>query len=442
MKRASRVRLGRIGIVAVLAVAIGALAPTLSSSSSAIAASDGQMVNPASGNIQSKVGDGCRGNYRAHDGIDISGQGGTPILAAYDGVIKSRTSNSGYGNYTDVEHPGGYVTRYAHMASSGTYGPGTKVVRGQQIGVVGNTGNSAAYHLHFEVRLNGSIYTAINNGFTCLANVVRGGTIPMAFPGLGTVTTPAVAAADYTGDKKADLLIIGGNGDLRLRPGTGTGGFQAATTVFSGWGSTRRHLTHTDFNGDGKGDIIAARADGTLEFYAGNGAGGFAAPTSIGTGWYNMLHLTSGADYTGDGKHDLIGVSSAGNLIIYQGNGAGGFGSGHVTLPGGGWDTFHFLIGGDFDNDGRGDLIAASDTGTLYFYPGVTNGFGERRIVGEGWAEATTMTGGVDYDGDGRADMLSRTPSGQLYLYPGLGNGGFATKKLISADWADHLAIE
>lgn len=441
MKRPFRSRRGRIGIVTVLAVVLGALVPSLSASSIAIAATDGQMVYPASGNIQSKVGDGCVGNYRAHDGIDISAPNGAPILAAYDGVIKSRTVNSGYGNYTDVEHPGGYVTRYAHMSSPGIYAPGTRVVRGQQIGVVGNTGNSPAYHLHFEVRLNGSVYSAINNGFVCLSNVTRGGIIPLFFPGLGTAPAPFIASADYTGDNKSDLLIVAGNGDLRLRAGTGAGGFQAATTVSKGWGDTRRHVTHTDFNGDGRGDILAARSDGALEFYAGNGNGGFASAASIGSGWYQQLHVTSGADFTGDGKHDVIGVSADGVLTIYRGNGAGGFGSPNITV-GGGWQGFHFLIGGDFDNDGRGDLIAMSEDGTLYFYPGVLNGFGTRRVVGSGWQEFTAATGGVDYDGDGRADILARTPSGQLYLYPGLSNGGFAARKLVSADWADYLAIE
>ncbi len=206
MKGPSRLRLGRIGIATALAVVIGALVPSMSASISATAATDGQMVYPASGNIQSKVGDGCRGNYRAHEGIDISAAGGTPILAAYSGVIKSRTVNSGYGNYTDVEHPGGYVTRYAHMASPGTYAPGTRVERGQQIGIVGNTGNSPAYHLHFEVRRNGAVYTGINDGFVCLTNVARGGTIPLTFPGLRTESGPPIPPADFTGDGRSDLL--------------------------------------------------------------------------------------------------------------------------------------------------------------------------------------------------------------------------------------------
>lgn len=442
MKGVSRLRLGRIGIAAVLAVVVGALATSLSASSPATAATDGQMVYPASGNIQSKVGDGCRGNYRAHEGIDISAAGGTPILAAYSGVIKSRTVNSGYGNYTDVEHPGGYVTRYAHMASPGSYAPGTRVERGQQIGVVGNTGNSPAYHLHFEVRLNGAVYTAINDGFVCLTNVARGGNLPLYFPGLRTAPGPAIPPADYTGDGKSDLLVVAGGGDLRLLSGTGSGGFQMVATVATGWAADRRHVTRTDFNNDGKGDILAARTDGTLEFYAGNGNGGFATPVSIGSGWYDLLHVASGADYTGDGKQDVLGISPEGVLVIYRGNGAGGFAASHITL-GGGWRGFHFVIGGDFNNDGRGDIIAMNDTGTLYFYPGVTNGFAaSAAVVGSGWVEFTAATGGADYDGDGKADLLARTPRGELFLYMGNGDGGFGARKLVSADWADHLAIE
>ncbi len=441
MKRASRWRLARVAMVAALALMVGVLVPSLSSGSPAAAATDGQMVFPSSGNIQSKVGDGCLGNYRAHDGIDIGGGGGSPILAAYDGVIRTNTYSSGYGNYIDIDHPGGYSTRYAHMADIGWYPPGTRVTRGQQIGVVGKTGATSAFHLHFEVRLNGTIYTAINGGFTCLSNVTRGNLIPLFFPGLGTGPGSAVASADYTGDDKADLLIVAGNGDLRLRAGIGTGSFHPASTPFVRWAGTRRHVTHTDFNGDNKADILVARSDGALEFYAGTGTGGFLNATTPGSGWYDMLHIASGADYTGDGKQDVIGVAGTGVMTIFRGNGAGAFASPYVTL-GGGWEGFHYLVGGDFDNDGRGDLMGVDETGTLYFYPGVVNGFGARRAAGTGWLEFTALTGGVDYNGDERADLLGRTPAGEIFVYPGTGTGGFGARSLVAADAADYLTIE
>lgn len=444
MKRTSRWGRGaRVGIVAALALVVGVLVPSVSGDSAATAATDGQMVFPASGNIQSKVGDGCRGNYRAHEGIDITpGGSGAPIVAAYDGVIKARTSNSGYGNYVDVEHPGGYVTRYGHLASPGTYGVGTRVARGQQIGVMGKTGATSAIHLHFEVRLKGAVYTPINNGFTCLANVTRGGFIPLYFPGMGSAPAAQYGSADFTGDTKTDLLIIAGNGDLRLRAGDGAGGFRGATTVSSSWGDQRRHVTHADFNGDRKGDILAARSNGSFEFYAGNGAGGFRSPVvSPGTGWYDMLHIASGADYTSDGKQDVLGVSAAGTLTIYRGDGRGGFAAPNQTI-GGGWQGFHFLVGGDFDNDGRGDIVAVADDGALFFYPGAISGFGPRRAVGEGWQEYTALTGGVDYNGDGVADLIARSPAGALYLYPGVGNGAFKARILVGSGWGDYLHLE
>lgn len=440
MKRASRWRLVRVIAVTAMALVIGVLVPSLSSVTPAAAATDGQMIFPASGNIQSIVGDGCLGDYRPHEGIDITGRGGDPILAAYDGVIKARTSNSGYGNYVDVQHPGGYVTRYAHMVAPGWYPPGTPVVRGQQIGVVGKTGATSANHLHFEVRLNGAVYTAINGGFTCLSDVRRGDPIPLFFPGLGTDPISTVASADYTGEGKADLLIVAGNGDLQLRAGDGAGGFQK-TATYAGFGTIRRHVTHADFNGDDKADIFAARSDGALEFFAGAGNGGFQAVAVLGNGWYDLLHVASGADFTGDGKQDVLGVSPDGTLTIYRGNGSGSFGTPSITV-GGGWASFHFLVGGDFDTDGRGDIVAVAGDGTLYLYPGTASGFGAVRIVGRGWTEFTALTGGVDYNGDKLPDLLGRTAAGQLYLYPGDGKGFFGAASLVAADAADYLTLE
>lgn len=440
MKRSSRAPFRRLAIVAVLAVVIGAFAPVFADGQPASAATDGQMVYPASGNIQSKVGDGCRDNYRAHDGIDISNQGGTPILAAYDGVIKTRTANSGYGNYVDIEHPGGYVTRYGHMASPGMQAPGTRVTRGQQIGVVGKTGATTAYHLHFEVWRNGSVYAAINNGFTCLANVSRGATIPMTFPGLATASNPStVLSADYNGDGKADLLGIAGDSDLHFLAGNGSGSFQSASIITGVWGN-RRHVTHTDFNGDKRADILVARSDGVLELYAGNASGGFGSFSSIATGWYDMLHVASGADYTGDGKQDVLVVTADGTLMIYAGNGSGGF-SGSQTI-GPGWQYFPQLVGGDFNNDGRGDIMAVDNEGRLHFYPGVTNGFSDRWTVGGGWAEFTALTGGVDYDGDSKADFLARTAQGELYLYPGNGSGSIGERSRVGTGFGGYLLLE
>lgn len=439
MKRTSRWRLARIAMLAAVAVFVGTIAPSFAPPAPASAATDGQMIYPASGTIQSKVGDGCRSDYRNHDGIDISGQGGTPILAAYDGVVTTRTWSNGYGNYVDIEHPGGYATRYGHMVAPGTVAPGTRVVRGQQIGTVGSTGNSTGAHLHFEVWRNGSIYTAINQGFTCLSTITRGGTIPLVFPGLGTTPLSPVASSDYNGDGKADLLGIAGDSDLQFLAGNGSGGFLKGSTITSAWG-VHRHLTHADLNGDGRADMLVARTDGVLEYYEGNTAGAFGAYSTPGTGWYGMLHVTSGADFTGDGKQDVLGASAAGVLTLYAGNGAGAL-PGPYTVVGNGWNTMRFIAGGDFNGDRLGDIMAVSSNGSLYFYPGLGGRFGAGVAVGNGWGVVTAFTGGVDYNGDKNPDLIARI-SGDLYLYPGDGTGRLKSRVLISSGWGGYLQIE
>lgn len=440
MKRTSRWRLAHVAVLTAMAVVIGTIAPSLAQREPASAATDGQMVYPASGTIQSKVGDGCRSDYRDHDGIDISGQGGTPILAAYDGVIKTRTWSSGYGYYVDIEHAAGYATRYAHMVAQGSVAPGTRVVRGQQIGIVGSTGNSTGAHLHFEVWRNGSVYTAINQGFVCLSTITRGGTIPLMFPGLSTAAPAPVLSGDYNGDGKADLLAVAADSDLQFLAGNGSGGFLQGETITSAWG-IHRHLTHADLNSDGRPDMLVARSDGVLEYYGGNTTGGFGAYGTPGSGWYGLLHVTSGADYTGDGHQDVLGASSAGVLTLYRGDGTGTLPGPH-TVVGSGWNTIRFMVGGDFNGDRLGDIMAVADNGTLYFYPGLGGRFGTRVALGGSWGAITAFTGGVDYNGDKRADLIARTSAGELHLYPGDGAGQLKSPVLIGSGWGDYLQIE
>lgn len=92
-----------------------------------------------------------------HDGIDISGTGErSPIFATGDGVVVIRQYGSGFGNYVVVNHENGYLTLYAHLAQTARYDVGTRVKRGQVIGLMGNTGFSTGTHLHFSVILGDS----------------------------------------------------------------------------------------------------------------------------------------------------------------------------------------------------------------------------------------------------------------------------------------------
>ena len=90
-----------------------------------------------------------------HYGIDIEAKYGTEVIATAGGkVIKASWDGKGYGNLIEIDHGGGYQSRYAHLKDFNVKN-GDTVIKGQTIGHVGNSGISTGPHLHFEIRSNG-----------------------------------------------------------------------------------------------------------------------------------------------------------------------------------------------------------------------------------------------------------------------------------------------
>ncbi len=94
------------------------------------------------------------GVRKFHNGIDMAAPGGSPILAAYNGVVVASAYNATMGNYIMINHGGGLYTIYMH-ASALYAKEGQTVAKGDRIAAVGTTGRSTGNHLHFGVRLNG-----------------------------------------------------------------------------------------------------------------------------------------------------------------------------------------------------------------------------------------------------------------------------------------------
>lgn len=115
-----------------------------------------------------------RGSYyvsrtigNGHEGADMMSDEGTPIYAAHAGVVTvSDESYYGFGNAVVIQGTVGGAaieTAYAHMyPGSRIVSAGQTVQAGQQIGSVGNTGNSFGNHLHIEVHINGSLIEPIS----------------------------------------------------------------------------------------------------------------------------------------------------------------------------------------------------------------------------------------------------------------------------------------
>ena len=112
---------------------------------------------PTAGVISSPFGlraDPLTGGNLFHQGVDIAAPGGAPITAASAGRVVFSGWAAGYGNLVEIDHGGGWVTRYGHNASN-LVAAGETVAAGQQIAAVGQSGRATGAHLHFEVRRDG-----------------------------------------------------------------------------------------------------------------------------------------------------------------------------------------------------------------------------------------------------------------------------------------------
>lgn len=94
------------------------------------------------------------GESAIHEGVDFAGEEGSAVIATAGGIVVWAGERFGYGRMVEVEHVGGYKTRYAH-AKTVTVQIGQLVDKGQQVATLGNTGRSTGPHVHYEVLKNG-----------------------------------------------------------------------------------------------------------------------------------------------------------------------------------------------------------------------------------------------------------------------------------------------
>jgi murein DD-endopeptidase MepM/ murein hydrolase activator NlpD len=92
-----------------------------------------------------------------HPGVDITMPRGTSVIASSSGTVRQvKRSNlqAGYGNYIEIDHGHGFVTRYAHLEEIKVklY---ERVAKGSVVGTVGSSGGSIAPHLHYEILRDG-----------------------------------------------------------------------------------------------------------------------------------------------------------------------------------------------------------------------------------------------------------------------------------------------
>ncbi len=104
---------------------------------------------------------GIAGASTYHQGVDLSANSGTPIVASRGGTVTTATYGNSAGYYVTINHGDGFSSIYMHM-SNYIVSAGQKVNQGQTIGYVGKTGIASGNHLHFGIACNGSYVNPCN----------------------------------------------------------------------------------------------------------------------------------------------------------------------------------------------------------------------------------------------------------------------------------------
>lgn len=100
--------------------------------------------------------DPINGHRAWHNGVDFAGKDGSDVVSVAAGVVVYAAPRHGYGKMVEINHGGGFTTRYGHHKEL-LVKAGDIVQKGQVIGLMGSSGRSTGPHVHFEVFKNGRV---------------------------------------------------------------------------------------------------------------------------------------------------------------------------------------------------------------------------------------------------------------------------------------------
>jgi hypothetical protein len=257
----------------------------------------------------------------------------------------------------------------------------------------------------------------------------------------------ALAAADFNGDGKTDLIGINNGIDGRALPNDGNGTFGTSHFFSNVINNQTTAMAVGEVNGDGKLDIVLANGPsnyptagptyGTVTVLLGDGQGFFhSAVTAGGNGGPAAESILPGsnisslalADVNGDGKPDLVAVNKFGGSVyvaLNQGHGIFGFAQTY-HVPGGLLSPAPCEVAvGDFNGDGKPDIIVtAPRLNSVSVLLNTGNGaFGTAQTYAVGGTPTAVALG--DLSGDGRLDIVTANSNGTVSVLPNTATGTF-----------------
>ena len=276
------------------------------------------------------------------------------------------------------------------------------------------------------------------NGFALVATDAAGNV------SASVTTTVALVEArnDFNGDGRSDMLWRDDAGQVSNWLATTSGGFNNNAGSVMAMGSDWKVAGTGDFNGDGREDILWRQdGSGTVTEWLANAQGGYAANDAatvrVGLDW----HIFGVGDFNGDGRSDILWEQNGGALINWLGKADGSFTSNAAnfsTVVGTEWR----VVGtSDYNGDGRSDILWRKDgSGQVLNWLATSDGGfntnGDATVnVGLDWH----ISGTGDFNGDGIGDILWRQNGGLTIDWLGTSTGVFTSN---AANFATVIGTE
>ncbi len=140
--------------------------------------------------------------WRAHQGVDYGAPVRTRVKSTGDGVVSFAGRRNGYGNLIVLRHHGGYSTYYGHLRNFAQgLRAGGRVVQGEIIGYVGQTGWANGPHLHYEFHLHNQNRNPLTMVFPAAQPILA-----IEMPAFKRTAEPLIARLDLL--KNSDLALF------------------------------------------------------------------------------------------------------------------------------------------------------------------------------------------------------------------------------------------